>query len=84
MDTTIMPLQGPFGGNKTSCSVDATRKKKQSTQATELTWSFHREAHEDELHNKLPRQQSIQMYYVVLLEVEEAVVESVEALHRLH
>ncbi|KAL7433233.1 hypothetical protein ACHAXM_003472 [Skeletonema potamos] len=40
MDTTIMPLQGPFGGNKTSFSVDATRKKKQSTQATVVNMVF--------------------------------------------
>ena len=32
-DVTIIPLQGPFGGTKASCSIDGTGNKKQSKQS---------------------------------------------------
>eukprot|EP00986_Skeletonema_menzelii_P019001 scaffold27050_cov137-Skeletonema_menzelii.AAC.3 len=41
LDATIVPLQGPFGGTKSSCSVNGTRsKKKQSKQAAVVNMVF--------------------------------------------
>lgn len=42
-DVTIVPVQGPFGGTKTtstSCSIDGTHKKKQSKQAAVVNMVF--------------------------------------------